>query len=72
MTTRPHIVDNAMAELLGAILGLMAACVTPASGDDGLGSLTSYSLTLRHFNDCGAITIMRAMRKDCPVTGPIH
>ena len=63
-----RVVDDAIAKLLGAtlILGLIAACVTPPSGDDGHGRLTSYALTLRYFNDREAITIIRAMREDFP------
>ena len=63
-----HIVDDGIAKLLGAslFLGLIAACETPPSSDHGHGPLTSYSLTLRHFNDREAIAIMRAMREDFP------
>ena len=59
---------RSVTRLIGAalILGLVAACATSPSGDDGHGRLTSYALTLRHFNDREAITIMRAMREDFP------
>ena len=60
---------SCVTKVLGAvvILGLAMACTTtPPHADDGHGMLTSYSLTLRHFSDREAITIMRAMREDFP------
>ena len=61
--------------LLGAaaVAGLLAACSTapppryvdrPATGDHGL--LTPYTLTLRHFSDREAVTMVRAMAEEFP------
>ena len=48
------------------LVALVVGCQTGPAVDGDHGKLTSYSLTLRHFSDREAITIMRAMREDFP------